>query len=136
MQVITSTDDLAEACAKLAAKPYLTIDTEFMRESTFWPKLCLIQMAGEGIEAIVDPLADGIKLDPFYALMADETVVKVFHAARQDVEIVHHQAGIVPHPIFDTQVAATVCGFGDSISYSNLDVLAGGMKNLDHRRFG
>ncbi|MEL6374872.1 MAG: ribonuclease D [Pseudomonadota bacterium] len=132
MDVVTSTDHLAKICTHLARAEYVTVDTEFMRESTYWPNLCLIQMAGpetDGTDGddrtsqnayIVDPLAGGIDLAPFYALMADEGVVKVFHAARQDVEIVHGQAGVIPLPIFDTQVAAMVCGFGESISYSNL----------------
>jgi ribonuclease D len=120
MRLISTTPELSEACTALARHDYVTVDTEFMRETTFWPKLCLIQMAGPGEALIVDPLAEGIDLAPFYALMANERVVKVFHAARQDVEIVHVQAGIIPHPIFDTQVAAMVCGFGDSISYVNL----------------
>jgi ribonuclease D len=120
MKLISTTSELSEACAALARHDYVAVDTEFMRETTFWPKLCLIQLAGPDDALIVDPLAPGIDLAPFYALMADERVVKVFHAARQDIEIVHVQAGIVPHPIFDTQVAAMVCGFGDSISYVNL----------------
>jgi len=96
------------------------VDTEFIRETTYWPLLCLIQIACDGYEVIVDPLADGIDLAAFYALMKNEDVVKVFHAARQDIEIIHHQAGIIPAPLFDTQVAAMVCGFGDSVSYENL----------------
>ncbi len=120
MYVITETKDLSAACQRLAKLPYVTVDTEFLRESTFWPLLCLIQLAGEGEEMIVDPLAKGLDLKPFYELMDNRDVIKVFHAARQDVEIIHHQAGIVPQPIFDTQVAAMVCGFGDSISYVNL----------------
>ena len=120
MKLISTTPALAEACASLARHDFVAVDTEFMRETTFWPKLCLIQLAGPDEALIVDPLAPDIDLAPFYALMANEGVVKVFHAARQDIEIVHVQAGIVPHPIFDTQVAAMVCGFGDSISYVNL----------------
>ena len=120
MKLITTTPALAEACASLARHDFVAVDTEFMRETTFWPKLCLIQLAGPDEALIVDPLAPDIDLAPFYALMGNEGVVKVFHAARQDIEIVHVQAGIVPHPIFDTQVAAMVCGFGDSISYVNL----------------
>jgi ribonuclease D len=120
MKLISTTSELSEACAALARHDYVAVDTEFMRETTFWPKLCLIQLAGPDEALIVDPLAEGIDLAPFYALMANERVVKVFHAARQDIEIVHVQAGIIPHPIFDTQVAAMVCGFGDSISYVNL----------------
>jgi len=120
MHVITETRELAEACKTLARDAYVAVDTEFMRETTFWPQLCLIQLAGPGSAVIVDPLAPHIDLKAFYALMANENVVKVFHAARQDIEIVHVQARIIPQPIFDTQVAAMVCGFGDSISYVNL----------------
>jgi ribonuclease D len=120
MTSITTTAALSAACKRLAAHPYVTVDTEFMRETTFWPKLCLIQMAGPDDAVIVDPLAPGIDLQPFYELMANEQVVKVFHAARQDVEIVWVQAKIIPKPLFDTQVAAMVCGFGESVSYGNL----------------
>jgi ribonuclease D len=91
-----------------------------MRESTFWAQLCLIQMAGPGEAAIIDPFAAELDLSPFYRLMADEKVLKVFHAARQDIEIFVHQAGAVPHPIFDTQIAAMVCGYGDQVSYDQL----------------
>ena len=105
---------------RLAKAPFVTVDTEFMRESTFWARLCLIQMAGPDEAAIIDPLAEGIDLAPFYGLMADERVCKVFHAARQDIEIFVKQAGAVPHPIFDTQIAAMVCGYGDQVSYDQL----------------
>ena len=117
MQLVTTTESLAEACARLGEAPFVAVDTEFMRETTFWPVLCLIQMAGGQEEIIVDALAEGLDLTPFFDLMADEEVVKVFHAARQDIEIVYHQANIIPHPVFDTQVAAMVCGFGDAVSY-------------------
>lgn len=128
MNIITDTQTLREACERLAQAPYITVDTEFLREKTFWPILCLIQVAAPpptgadeaGEEHIVDPLADGIDLRPFWDLMADETVLKVFHAARQDVEIVHHLAGIVPAPMFDTQVAAAVAGYGESVGYGQL----------------
>jgi len=120
MRLITTTSELADACTVLAASDFVAVDTEFMREQTFWPHLCLIQLAGPEAEVIVDPLAVGIDLQPFYELMADEKVVKVFHAARQDVEIVYAETGKVPHPVFDSQVAAMVCGFGDSVSYVNL----------------
>jgi ribonuclease D len=120
MNVISTTSALASACKRLAGHPYVAVDTEFMRETTFWPKLCLIQMAGPEDELIVDPLAPGLDLAPFYELMADQQVVKVFHAARQDVEIVFVQARVIPKPLFDTQVAAMVCGFGESISYVNI----------------
>jgi ribonuclease D len=120
MDMITSTDALREACERLARADYLTIDTEFLRETTFWPQLCLIQMAGPDMAVIVDPLAEDLDLAPFFALMADTSVLKVFHAARQDIEIIHHMGGLIPHPIFDSQVAAMVCGFGDSVSYDQL----------------
>lgn len=120
MRVITSTDDLQSLCESLSGGDFVTVDTEFLREQTYWPQLCLIQLAGDGGEAVVDPLAPGLDLAPFYKLMADERIVKVFHAARQDIEIVVTKAGVVPHPVFDTQVAAMVCRFGESISYVNL----------------
>ena len=116
MHLITHTEDLAEACARLGAAPFVAVDTEFMREQTFWPKLCLIQMAANGSEILVDSLAPDLDLRPFFDLMVDEQVLKVFHSARQDVEIVHHLARVIPHPIFDTQVAAMVCGFGEAVS--------------------
>lgn len=118
--MIETTAALEEACIQLAKSEFITIDTEFLRETTFWPELCLIQMASPDLEVIVDPLAKGIDLKPFFALMADTSVVKVFHAARQDIEIIHHLGNLIPQPIFDTQVAAMVCGFGDSISYDQL----------------
>ena len=118
--MIVTTADLAAACEKLASAPYMTIDTEFLRETTFWPQLCLIQMAGPDLAVIVDPLADGIDLAPFFELMANPNVIKVFHAARQDIEIIYNLGNLIPHPIFDTQVAAMVCGFGDSVSYDQL----------------
>ena len=120
MRLITTTDELADLCTRLAQHDFVAVDTEFMREQTYWPRLCLIQLAGPQDEALVDPLAPKISLEPFFALMADEGVVKVFHAARQDLEIVWNQARLIPHPIFDTQVAAMVCGFGESVSYVNL----------------
>nr|WP_269456106.1 ribonuclease D [Rhizobium quercicola] len=120
MDIIDTTAALQAACDTLATAPYLTIDTEFLRETTFWPQLCLIQMAGPDIAVIVDPLAKGLDLAPFFALMANPDIIKVFHAARQDIEIIFHLGGLIPHPIFDTQVAAMVCGFGDSVSYDQL----------------
>jgi len=120
MHLITRSEDLAEACARLGAAPFVAVDTEFMREQTFWPKLCLIQMAADGTEILVDSLTPGIDLKPFFDLMVNEQVLKVFHSARQDVEIVYHLARVIPHPIFDTQVAAMVCGFGEAVSYSML----------------
>ncbi|MCC6983470.1 MAG: ribonuclease D [Bauldia sp.] len=118
--MITSTAELAAVCSRLTRSEFVTVDTEFMRETTFWPKLCVIQLAGEEDAVVIDALAPGMDLQPFYALMANEKVMKVFHAARQDIEIVFHQARLIPHPIFDTQVAAMVCGFGESVSYDQL----------------
>ncbi len=120
MHVVTDTNELARTCAALAKSDFVAIDTEFMRESTFWPDLCLIQMAAGGEEVIVDTISEGLDLSPFFDLMADEKVTKVFHAARQDIEIVHHLAQIIPMPVFDTQIAAMVCGFGESVSYGML----------------
>ncbi len=120
MHLVTSTSDLADVCQRLVAAEFITVDTEFMREQTFWPELCLVQIASDSVEAIVDPLAAGIDLAPFYQLMANPGVTKVFHAARQDIEIMYSEAGLIPAPIFDTQVAASVCGYGDSVSYVNL----------------
>jgi ribonuclease D len=120
MHVITTTDALAEGCSRLATHPFVAVDTEFLREDTYWPKLCLVQVAGPEDAFIVDPLAKDIDLSPLYGLMANQAVTKVFHAGRQDIEIFHAQAGIIPQPMFDTQVAAMVCGFGESVSYGNL----------------
>lgn len=118
--MIQTTAALEEACIQLAQSDFITIDTEFLRETTFWPELCLIQMASPTVEVLVDPLAKGLSLKPFFELMANPAVTKVFHAARQDIEIIYHLGNLVPHPIFDTQVAAMVCGFGDSVSYDQL----------------
>ena len=120
MQPITTTSELAELCKRLTASDFVAVDTEFLREQTFWPQLCLIQAAGPDVEMVVDPLAPGLDLTPFWDLMIDEQVVKVFHAARQDIEIVYAEADRIPRPVFDTQVAAMVCGFGESVSYVNL----------------
>jgi ribonuclease D len=120
MPMISKTADLADACSRLAAHSYVAVDTEFLRETTYWPKLCVVQMAGPDTAVIVDALAPGLDMRPFLELMANEAVMKVFHAARQDIEIIFHMGGFVPHPVFDTQVAAMVCGFGDSISYDQL----------------
>ena len=120
MKLITTTPDLQAACAELEKSQFVTVDTEFMREQTFWPKLCLVQLAAPDVEFIVDPMSPTIDLAAFWSLMTNESVVKVFHAARQDIEIVFRETGSVPHPVFDTQVAAMVCGFGEQISYMNL----------------
>ncbi|MEM8663486.1 MAG: ribonuclease D [Pseudomonadota bacterium] len=120
MDVVSDNETLAALCDRLSQAPFITIDTEFLRETTFWPKLCLVQVASVDEAAIIDPLVDGLSLAPLFALLADASVIKVFHAARQDIEIFHHLSGEVPKPIFDTQVAAMVCGFGDSIAYDQL----------------
>lgn len=118
--LITSSSDLAAVCARLAKHPFVTVDTEFLRETTFWPKLCVIQLASTDEAVAVDALAPGMDLGPFFDLMVDPKVVKVFHAARQDVEIVWHLSKRIPQPLFDSQVAAMVLGYGDSISYDQL----------------
>ena len=120
MELVTSTDALAKFCERATTYDFVTVDTEFLRETTYWPKLCLLQAATPDEAILVDPLADGLSLQPFFDLVADPAVVKVFHAARQDIEIFVKLSGAVPQNIFDTQIAASVCGFGDSISYDNL----------------
>ena len=120
MRIITTTDELAAFSTALKERPYFAVDTEFMREKTYWPILCLIQAAAEGIEAIIDPMAPGIDLSPFLETLSDASTVKVFHAARQDVEIFFQLTGAPPHPLFDTQVAAMACGFGEQIGYEPL----------------
>src|SRR5215467_2539844 len=120
MQPITTAKKLADACARLARHPFVTVDTEFLRESTYYPRLCVAQMASPEEAVVIDALAVGIDLAPLFALMANANVVKVFHAARQDIEICWHEAGIIPSPIVDTQIAAMVLGYGDSISYDQL----------------
>ncbi len=118
--LVATTSELEALCARLADEEFITVDTEFMRERTFWPRLCLVQVAGAREAAIIDPLAEEIDLAPFFDLLADERVLKVFHAGKQDIEIFHRLAGRVPAPVFDTQIAAMVCGFGDQASYESL----------------
>lgn len=118
--VITSNAELVASIERFAQAPYVAIDTEFMRDTTYWPKLCLLQAATPTFAVVIDPLAEGLDLKPLYALLTKPDVTKVFHAARQDVEIFFHQAGLIPDPLFDTQVAAMVCGFGDSAAYETL----------------
>jgi len=120
MKLIATTAELADACARLAAHPFVTVDTEFLRETTYYPKLCLIQLASPDEAVLVDPLAPDLDLAPFFELMVNEAVVKVFHAARQDLEIVWMLGRVLPTPLFDTQVAAMVCGYGDSVGYEQL----------------
>lgn len=118
--LITKQDDVVAFCEAIAGAPYVAIDTEFLRDSTFWPKLCLIQAATPDHAAAIDPLAEGVDLAPLLDILADTGTVKVFHAARQDMEIFVRLMGDPPGPVFDTQIAAMVCGFGDSIGYDKL----------------
>ncbi|SOC15978.1 ribonuclease D [Rhodobacter maris] len=124
MQTITTTESLADFCARAKAAPYVTVDTEFLRERTYWSKLCLVQLAlppcKEGEAVLLDPLAEGLSLEPLYDLFRHEATVKVFHAARQDLEIFFTEANVFPVPLFDTQVAAMVCGFGEQVGYETL----------------
>src|SRR5882757_4111545 len=121
MNLITDTDALARFCAEQSGADFIAVDTEFLRDQTYWPKLCLVQIAGpNGSVAAIDPLAPGIDLTPLYELMQAPDLLKVFHAGRQDLEIFFHATAKVPTPIFDTQVAAMVCGFGESASYESL----------------
>jgi ribonuclease D len=134
MEVITTPEGLARACERLSKHPVITVDTEFLRETTYYPLLCVIQMASVDEAVVVDALAEGMDLGPFFSLMSNEQVLKVFHAARQDIEIVWHRAGILPHPIFDTQVAAMVLGYGDSIAYDALvEKVTGHRPDKTHR---
>jgi ribonuclease D len=119
MTPITTTADLAVFCDKLKGQPFVAVDTEFMRETTYWPKLCLIQAAAPNAEAVIDPLAEGMDLEPFLEILRDETILKVFHAARQDVEIFNN-LNAMPKPLFDTQVAGMAAGFGEQIAYDAL----------------
>jgi ribonuclease D len=119
MSPITNTKDLIAFCEAIKSAPFITVDTEFMRETTYWPKLCLIQAASLDHAGIIDPLAKDLDLKPFLDLLADEKIVKVFHACRQDMEIFYN-LGVLPKPIFDTQVAAMAAGFGDQVAYDSL----------------
>jgi ribonuclease D len=118
--LVSTTDDLAALCDRLRRESFVTVDTEFMRERTYWPELCIVQLAGTHEVAIVDAEAPGIDLAPLGALFADTSVTKVFHAARQDIEIFVLRFGVVPTPLFDTQIAAMVAGFGDQVGYDSL----------------
>ncbi|MGE5369213.1 MAG: ribonuclease D [Chloroflexota bacterium] len=130
MSLLTTTDELAAVCDRFSRHPFVTVDTEFLRETTFWPKVCVIQIASPQEAVAIDALADGVDLSPFFELMANRSVVKVFHAARQDLEIIWRLARLIPAPLFDTQVAAMVCGFGEQASYLEL-VKAITRANLD-----
>jgi ribonuclease D len=120
MKLLNDTDSLAQLCARLANEPYITIDTEFLRETTFWPQLCLVQVAGAEEYALIDPLADRLDLAPLFDLLADDSVLKVFHAGRQDIEIFNFLTGSIPQNVFDTQIAAMVCGYGDQVGYDQI----------------
>ena len=120
MPVITTTKDLADLCARLSRAEFVTVDTEFMRDKTYWPILCLIQVASPEEAWAIDPMADGMDLKPFFGVMRNDKVLKVFHSARQDLEIFFHAMDGFPKPLFDTQVAAMVCGFGESVGYETL----------------
>ncbi|WP_426434173.1 ribonuclease D [Bradyrhizobium genosp. P] len=134
MDLITTNSDLAAVCGRLAQHKVITVDTEFLRETTYYPLLCVVQMASADEAVVVDALAPGIDLKPLFELMSNEAVLKVFHAARQDIEIVWHLSGTIPHPIFDTQVAAMVLGYGDSIAYDQLvDRVTGHRPDKTHR---
>jgi ribonuclease D len=132
--LIATTDDLAALCDRLAGETFVTVDTEFMRERTYWPELCVVQLAGASEVAVIDAEAPGIDLAPLGRLLADQRIVKVFHAARQDIEIFVLRFGDVPRPLFDTQVAAMVAGFGDQVGYDSLvSSLTGGHIDKAHR---
>lgn len=134
MHSITTNDELAQVCARMAKHPFVTVDTEFLRETTYYPLLCVAQIASPDEAFVIDALAPGIHLTPFFNLLTDENVVKVFHAARQDIEIVWNMAKKIPHPIFDSQVAAMVLGYGDSISYDQLvQRITGDQLDKSHR---
>lgn len=134
MQPITTTNELFALCDRLKSAEFVTVDTEFLRDNTYYSKLCLIQIADDNEAVAIDPLADGIDLTPFFDLMANKDVIKVLHACRQDLEIFVNMNGEVPEPIFDTQVAAMVCGFGDSVGYETLvNKLAGGQLDKSAR---
>ncbi|HYG85856.1 MAG TPA: ribonuclease D [Azospirillum sp.] len=135
MTLITTTSDLEAFCRDLAGADYVAVDTEFLREKTYYPQLCLVQIAGPKGAAAIDPLAEGIDLAPLVAVLNDPSVLKVFHAARQDVEIFFHLTGKIPHPLFDTQVAAMVCGFGDSVGYETLVTKLAGARIDKSSRF-
>lgn len=120
INLIENTEQLSNLCKILENQPFITIDTEFIREKTYYPQLCLLQVGCPETAAVIDPLAAEIDLSVFYKLLANEKIVKVFHSGRQDIEIFHHLAGFIPAPLFDTQIAAAACGFGEASSYETL----------------
>ena len=132
--LITTSAELSALCERLSSEEFVAVDTEFMRERTYWPELCVVQLGGERETAVVDALAPDLDLAPLGVLLADASVAKVFHAARQDVEIFLLRFGAVPTPLFDTQIAAMVAGFGDQVSYDALcRALAGVSIEKAHR---
>jgi ribonuclease D len=132
--VITTTNELQAACARLRGEDFVTVDTEFLRERTYWPELCVVQLGGDSEVVVIDALAPALDLSPLGCLLADHSLLKVFHAARQDIEIFIIRFGRVPTPLFDTQVAAMVAGFGDQVGYEALvHALAGGSIEKAHR---
>ena len=124
MKTITKSSELKDFCDRAAKEKYITIDTEFLRERTYYAKLCLLQLAIPGNShenaVIIDTLVDDLDLSPLYRIFQNQKIVKVFHAARQDLEIFYFDSGILPYPLFDTQIAAMVCGFGDQVAYETL----------------
>jgi len=120
MSVLTNNQEISEFCKRLGKENFIAVDTEFMRENTYWPKLCLIQLASSEEARIIDPLADNINLDPVYKLMKNNKIIKIFHSGRQDIEIFFNKMNEIPYPIFDTQIAGMVCGFGNSASYDSM----------------
>ena len=120
MQVLADTESITKFCGRLRDEAWITVDTEFIPERTYWPQLCLVQIAGAGEAAVIDALADGVDLGPVFDLMTDRDVLKVFHAGRQDLEILFHLAGSLPKPVFDTQVAAMACGHGEQVGYARV----------------
>ena len=135
MRIVETNEALAAFVEELSTAPYLALDTEFLRDQTYYPRLCLIQVAAPGMEGIIDPLAPGLDLGPFFELLKRRDIVKVLHAARQDIEIFYIQAGVIPDPLFDTQVAAMVCGFGDAASYETLSRRLAGVEIDKSARF-
>ncbi len=135
MNLITSHKDLTAFCEALAAHRYITVDTEFLREHTFWPKLCLIQAAAPGIEGMIDPLVEDLDLTPFYDLLTNPKILKVMHGCRQDIEIFYRETKTIPAPLFDTQIAAMTCGFGDAVGYETLVKKTSGEKIDKGSRF-
>lgn len=135
MTIITTTAELADHCKRWSQAEFITVDTEFMRDNSYYSRLCLIQVGDDDGAWAIDPLANGIELDPFLDVLNHATTLKVFHAARQDVEIFLHLSGEIPKPLFDSQVAAMVCGFGDAVSYEKLAARLAGARLDKSQRF-